>query len=58
MIGYHTSLRENKDLSGELWLLGKSCHFINLNIGLSQRTMKLCAVLNTYNLDMHLSRSS
>lgn len=58
MIGYHTSLRENKDLSAELWLLGKSCHFINLNIGLSQRTMKLFVVLNSYNLDMHLSRSS
>ena len=58
MIGYHTSLRENKDLSGELWPLGKSRHFINLNIGLSQSTMKLCAVINTYNFDMHLNRSS
>ena len=57
MIGYH-SLRENKDLSGELWPLGKSCHFINLNIGLSQSTMKLCAAMNTYSFDMHLNRSS
>ena len=44
MIGYH-SLRESKDLSGEVWPLGKSRHFINLNIGLSQSTMKLCAVI-------------
>lgn len=29
MIGYH-SLTENKDLSGEFWPLGKSCHLINL----------------------------
>ena len=57
MIGYR-SLRENKDLSGEHWPLGKSRHFINLNIGLSQSTMKLCAVMNTYNFDMHLNRSS
>ena len=57
MIGYH-SLRENKDLSGEHWPLGKSCHFINLNIGISQSTMKLCVVINTYNFDMHLNRSS
>ena len=24
MIGYHASLRENKDLSGELWPLAKA----------------------------------
>ena len=57
MIGYH-SLRESKDLSGEVWPLGKSRHFINLNIGLSQSTTKLCAVINTYNFDMNLNRSS
>lgn len=57
MIGYH-SLRESKDLFGEVWPLGKSRHFINLNIGLSQSTMKLCVVINTYNFDMNLNRSS
>ena len=60
MIGYHTSLRENKDLSGELWPLAKAAILLILipGIGLSQSTMKLCTVINTYNFDMHLNRSS
>ena len=35
MVGYH-SLRESKDLFGEVWPLGKAAIiFINLDIGLS-----------------------